>query len=140
MAHWLSRQRCRPQAGQRFTVNGEDYQLEGHLGDGAAGIVRKARRVHDNVMRAVKFLAPDSKYIDEAVFDDVAARFRREGQRAPFLDHGALVKIYAYVENEDGQAFQARNPKNPFILMQAVRGRTLEDHIRKLARPSGGEG
>ncbi len=134
MPHRLSRQRCRPQAGQRFSVDGDEYQLEGELGDGAAGIVRKARRIRDKALRAVKFLAPDPKYIDEAVFDDVAARFRREGQRALFLDHPSLVKIYAYVENEDGHAFQASNPKNPFILMEAVRGRTLESYIQRLAR------
>jgi serine/threonine protein kinase len=94
--------------------------------------VRKARRVQDDMEFAVKFLAPDPKYIDEDVFDDVAARFRREGQRGPQLRHQGLVTVHAYEENEDGSAFAGRCPKNPFILMEIVKGRTLEDFIRKL--------
>jgi len=134
MSHPLSRQYCRPQTGQRFTVDNEEYELAGGLGDGAVGIVRKARRLRDDAIRAVKFLAPDPKYIDESVFDDVAARFRREGQRAPFLVHNSLLKIYAYAENEDGQAFNGGSPQNPFILMEVVKGRTLESYLRRLAR------
>ena len=75
MSHPLSRQNCRPRTGQRFVVNNEEYELEGELGNGAVGIVRRARRLRDKASRAVKFLAPDPKYIDEAVFDDVEARF-----------------------------------------------------------------
>lgn len=133
MAHYLSRRYCQPRAGQKFIVNDEEYQLEGELGNGATGIVRKAKRLLNNAPRAVKFLAPDPKYIDEGVFDDVAMRFRREGQRAPYLSHNSLVKIDAYVENNDGSAFDNNNPKNPFILMQAVKGRTLESYIRRLS-------
>src|SRR5580704_71047 len=79
--HPLGRSFCIPELGQKFRAGGCDYVLAGKLGDGAAGIVRKARRVTDHAESAIKFLAPDPKYIDEAVFDDVAARFRREGQR-----------------------------------------------------------
>jgi serine/threonine-protein kinase len=134
MLHPLTRSRCHPSRGQRFFVNKEEYELEGELGDGAAGVVRRVRRLRDGAKRAVKFLAPDPKYIDPEVFDDVAARFRREGQRGPFLDHPSLVKVYAFVENEGGAAFSGGLPKNPFILMQAFAGHTLEGYIRKLAR------
>ena len=131
MPHPLDRQFCRPMAQQRFKVNNEDFELEGHLGDGAVGLVRKAKRLSDGARRAVKFLAPDSKYIDEAAFDDVATRFHREGERGARLDHPHLIKIYSYGENEDGSAFEDREPKNPFIVMEQVQGRTLENHIRK---------
>lgn len=134
MAHPLSRHFCHPELGQRFMVGQEEYEIEGQLGDGAAGIVRKARRLKDKVLRAVKFLAPDPKYIDPDVFDDVAARFRREGQRARFLDHPGLVRIYAYVENHGGEAFVRKGPKNPFILMDAIKGQTLEDYILRRAK------
>lgn len=140
MSHPLSRQNCRPQTGQLFSVDNEEYELGGELGDGAVGIVRRARCLRNNAVRAVKFLAPDTKYIDEAVFDDVVSRFRREGQRTPFLNHNSLLKIYAYAENKDGQAFQTGNPKNPFILMQVVKGRTLESYIRRLARDQEAKG
>lgn len=140
MAHPLSRQYCRPQTGQRFIIDNEEYEIAGELGNGAAGIVRKARRLRDDAPRAVKFLAPDPKYIDEAVFDDVASRFRREGERAPFLEHNSLLKVYAFAENKDGQAFSTNGPKNPFILMQAAKGRTLESYIKRRTREQEAKG
>jgi len=134
MAHWLSRNRCRTESGQRFVVDGSEYTLRGRLGDGAAAIVRKAQRSSDGEELAIKFLAPDPKYIDEAVFDDVAARFRREGQRAQKLAHENLVRIHAYEENTNGNAFSAGYPRNPFILMEEVTGTTLESYIRREER------
>jgi serine/threonine protein kinase len=134
MAHWLSRNRCRPESGQKFTAAGSEYILRGRLGDGAAALVRKVQRVSDGAELAIKFLAPDPKYIDEAVFDDVAARFRREGQRSQKLAHESLIKVYAYEDNSGGEAFANRSPKNPFILMEEVKGKTLESYIKKEER------
>jgi serine/threonine protein kinase len=127
--HWLSRALCKPNSGQFFAVNGEDHILQGKLGDGAAGLVRKAIRKHDHASLAVKFLAPDPKYIDVDKFDDVAARFRREGLRGPDLKHASLIQIDAYCQNDDGAAFDRREPKNPFLLMERIHGRPLESHI-----------
>jgi len=134
MTHPLSRKSCRPVSGQKFTVNNVAYVLCGKLGDGAAALVRRARRIQDSTDLAIKFLAPDPKYIDEDVFDDVAARFRREGQRAQQLSHESLVEIHAYEDNRDGAAFLDAYPKNPFILMEEVKGITLESHIRREER------
>jgi len=129
--HPISRRLCNPENGQKFRVNGVEYRLAGKLGDGAAGLVRRATRIPDNQEFAVKFLAPDPKYIDEAVFDDVANRFRREGQRGAQLFHQNLVKIHAYDDNEYGHAFPSGGPKNPFMLMEIVKGTTLESHIKR---------
>src|SRR6266478_1409713 len=126
MAHGLSRELCRPMAGQQFVVNGEQYVLGGALGDGAVGVVRKATRSSDGARRAVKFLAPDPKYIEEAVFSDVAGRFRREGERGARLKHPHLMTVFSYSENEDGEVFESRDPKNPFLLMEHIQGKTLE--------------
>jgi serine/threonine-protein kinase len=134
MAHWLSRNRCRPEGGQRFTVGSSEYVLHGKLGDGAAALVRKVQRASDGQDLAIKFLAPDPKYIDEAVFDDVAARFRREGQRSQKLAHENLVRIHAYEDNDGGKAFAKGWPRNPFILMEQVKGTTLESYIRREER------
>ena len=120
--HYLSRNLSTPTAGDTFQVDGEDYVLQGKIGDGAAGIVRKATRRKDGVTRAVKFLAPDPKYLDEAMFDDVAARFKREGQRATALEHPHLLSIFNYCENQNGDNYQDRKVKNPFILMEHVNG------------------
>lgn len=132
--HPLSRSQCCPESGQRLITSGVEYLLGGKLGDGAAGLVRRATRIRDNHEVAVKFLAPDPKYIDEAIFDDVANRFRREGQRGAQLSHPSLVKILAYEDNAGGQAFVTRSPKNPFMLMEIVKGSTLESYIKKEER------
>lgn len=131
MTHWLSRNRCKPESGQRFAVGSSEYVLHGKLGDGAAALVRKVQRLADGEELAVKFLAPDPKYIDEAVFDDVASRFRREGQRSQKLGHENLVRIHAYEDNDRGKAFAKGWPRNPFIIMEQVKGTTLENYIRR---------
>jgi hypothetical protein len=61
MAHKLSRERCEPEPGQVFTIDGEAYVLGGKIGDGAVGLVRKASMVRDGAERAIKFLAPGPK-------------------------------------------------------------------------------
>lgn len=42
-----------------------------------------------------------------------------------------MVAIKAYVENTESSAFPSGGPRNPFILMERVTGRTLEDLIRR---------
>jgi serine/threonine protein kinase len=109
VSHKLSRGRCKPQVGQHFTVAGRTYELHGKVGDGAVGLVRKARPVDGKSILAVKFLAPDPKYIDPGAFEDVAARFRREAERGSHLDHDHLLRVIAYCENVDGSAFLTEN-------------------------------
>ncbi len=130
--HPLVRALCKPVTGQVFEVGGVSYVLEGKLGNGAVGTVRRARNRTTGRLVAVKFLAPDPKYIDVSAFDDVKERFRREGQRGAALRHENLVEILAYEENADGAAFRSGHPKNPFILMEYVRGRTLESLVHRL--------
>lgn len=132
MEHWLSRKYCCPKSKQRFVAGEQEYELGGAIGDGAAGLVRKATRLGDGESFAVKFLAPDPKYIEESHFDDVASRFKREGERGAKLEHPHLIDIYHYNENEDGGSFVEGEPKNPFLLMEYARGKTLESYIRRL--------
>jgi eukaryotic-like serine/threonine-protein kinase len=130
--HKLSRKACHPHYGQRFAAGGKTYELLGAVGDGAVGVVRKARELATDRMVAVKLLAPDPKYIDVSAFDDVAQRFKREGTRGAHLEHESLVKIIAYEDNENGACFDRGAVKNPFIVMEFVGGRTLESLIRKM--------
>lgn len=132
----LARSKCHPRKGQRFTADGSKYEFLGALGDGAVGLVRKARDLASGRIVAVKVLAPDPKYIDIAAFDDVAQRFRREGTRGANLRDDNLVEIIAYEDNEDGSCFGGGGMKNPFIIMEYVRGGTLESLIRKLGSSS----
>src|SRR5258708_27390773 len=129
MAHRLERDRCKPEAGQTFVADGKTYQLMGRLGDGAAGLVRKAKLADSERVVAVKFLAQDPKYIDTDVFDDVEKRFKREGERGAHLRHNNLVTILAYSDNEKGAAFRGRGPTNPFIIMEYLEAKTLESYI-----------
>ena len=132
--HPLSRDNCGARTGQKFVAGGREYVLRGKIGDGAAGVVRKATDLKTNRLVAVKLLAPDPKYIDPNAFNDVAQRFGREGKRGAKLEHENLVKIIAYEDNEDGVAFSNGSVVNPLIVMEFVSGRTLESLIRNLER------
>lgn len=130
--HRLDRDRCNPRANLRFKAGAAEYRLGGKIGDGAAGVVRRAKNTETGAVVAVKFLAPDAKYIDRSKFDDVEQRFRREGQRGAGLDHENLVKVIAYEDNTRGEAFQKKEIGNPFLVMEYVSGRTLESLIKNL--------
>lgn len=134
--HRLARYRCRPHVGQRFTAGNEKYEFLGSIGDGAVGLVRKAKNLAKDTIVAVKVLAPDPKYIDPAAFDDVEQRFKREGSRGAHLRDDNLVEIIAYEGNEEGCCFENARVKNPFIVMEFVKGRTLESLIKKIGASS----
>jgi serine/threonine-protein kinase len=106
--------------------------MGGAVGDGAVGLVRKATRKSDSQLVAVKLLAPDPKYIEEETFNDVAARFKREGERGVRLRHPHLVRVEAFSDNANGDSFDVGGPVNPLLVMEFVRGRTLESFIRNL--------
>ena len=132
--HPLSRDVCTPVEKMTFTANGRRYMLGGKVGDGAVGLVRKAQDIKSGAMHVVKFLAPDPKYIEEESFDDVAERFRREGERGSHLEHPHLVKMICHEQNTNGACFENRALKNPFLVMEYVRGHTLESLIRHLGK------
>ncbi len=118
--------------GQIFVAREREYILEGKLGDGAIGVVRKARDRETGKQVAVKFLAPEPRYIEASSFEDIHTRFRREGSRGAELSHNRLVKIIAYEENEDAGSFlDKKGPCNPFIVMEYIQGTTLEHFIMK---------
>ena len=131
----LMRENCNLKVGFPFKAKNKWYELKGIIGDGAVGLVRKALDKKTGEIVAVKFLAPDSKYIDVDAFEDVAKRFKREGIRGAGLEHENLVKIIAYEENENGNCFLNNCVTNPFIIMEYIQGKTLESLIKKLARP-----
>lgn len=134
--HRLARQKCHPRFGEHFTAGGQKYEFLGNIGDGAVGLVRKARNQTTGRVVAVKVLAPDPKYIDEAVFEDVEQRFKREGTRGAHLEHPNLVKIIAHEDNENGSSFEKGTVKNPFFVMEYVGGRTLESLIKNIGSSS----
>lgn len=126
----FSRDQLNAQAGQRFISHDRQYQLEGKISDGAIGVVRKARDLSSGELVAIKFLAPEFRYIEASGILDLHARFRREGLRGEGLEHENLVKIISYEENENTENFESHiGPCNPFLIMEFIRGRTLESFI-----------
>jgi serine/threonine-protein kinase len=114
----------------RFAAGGRNYMLAGNIGNGAIGVVRRARDLETQQEVAIKFLAPEEKYIEVSSFDDIYGRFKREGTRGEMLDHEHLVKVLAFEENTDASTFEdGKGPLNPYLVMEFVHGRTLEHFI-----------
>lgn len=118
--------------GQIFVSGKREYRLGGEIGNGAIGIVRRAVDTQTREEVAVKFLAPEPKYIDLSSFEDIHIRFKREGSRGSALSQDHLVKVISYEENDNGVNFLENNgPCNPFIIMECIRGTTLENFLKK---------
>ncbi|MEP7285828.1 MAG: hypothetical protein ABI947_08675 [Chloroflexota bacterium] len=123
----FSRDLFHVESGQNLIIKGQKFKLAGQIGDGAIGVVRRVVSVENDWQYAVKFLAPELKYIEASSLEDIHTRFRREGERGADLHHENLLPIFAYEENENGANFpDADGPNNPFILMDLIHGRTLE--------------
>lgn len=136
VSHPLSRDNLKLQAGLEVSASGDTFVLGGVIGDGAVGVVRKAERKRDGQKVAIKFLAPDPKYIEEGVFDDVASRFRKEGEKGARLEHEHLVKIIASGGHSDVAPSAV---PNPFLVMELLKGKTLESYIRRTAENERGK-
>lgn len=97
------------------------YECFEQLGEGAMGIVYKAR--HEKLRRlcAVKVLVPDL-----AERPDSAAQFRREAELAASVQHPNTVIVYDFGELEGGLLY---------LVMELLEGRTLEALLRE-RRPS----
>lgn len=128
--HKLSRTRFRLKRGDTATVRGKPHVLGRRLGDGAAGVVFLAKDPDSNREVAIKVFSPDPNYVDEGNFDELAERFKREGERGLALEHPHLVKIRAFERNEDGKAFSRGRYRNPFIVLDYCPGGTIEDWIK----------
>ena len=92
------------------------YEIVGLLGRGGMGAVYKARQERLDRHVAIKFLP------EECVRDPAwLARFRREARTASALNHPYICTIF-----DTGEA-----GGRPFLSMELVEGRTLEELIRQ---------
>ena len=96
------------------TLAGERYELEDRLGHGGMATVYLARDLKLDREVAIKLLA------DNLAGDhEVRKRFSREARLAARLDHPNVVQVFDVGEDED----------RPYIVMEHVRGGTLEDRL-----------
>ena len=99
-----------------------EYELEDELGEGAAGVVYRARSSNGGLV-AVKMLSP-------ALADDAAfrARFERELRVAKEVRHRRLVSILAAGE-ADGR---------PYLVLELMTGGSLANSLRERPLPLAG--
>jgi hypothetical protein len=91
----------------------ERYELLGTLGQGAMGVVYKARdRELDRVV-AIKTIEPQAAADVEAI----AARLSREAMTAARLSHPGIVAVYDV----------GRHANTPYVVMEYFTGRTLTE-------------
>ena len=93
----------------------ERYELLEVLGQGAMGVVYKARDRELDRIVAIKTILPESS--SRADFEAIAARLSREAMAAARLSHPAIVTVY-----DVGRVASA-----PYVVMECFIGRTLSE-------------
>ena len=93
-----------------------NYRIVRHLGTGGMGSVYLAVNTDIDQQVAIKSLRPDM-----AKNAQLRARFKQEAELLCSLDHPNIVKFLNYVET----------PQGVFLIMEYVKGTTLEDFIKK---------
>ncbi|HVS35448.1 MAG TPA: protein kinase [Gemmataceae bacterium] len=95
------------------------YEVLGEIGQGAMGVVYKARRLGLNRLTALKMLRPS------AVDPREAARFRAEAEALARLEHPNIVRIYEVGEHEG----------RPFFALEFLPGGSLEAKLGGAPQP-----
>lgn len=99
------------------SVVAQKYKLIESLGSGGMGVVFKAQHVLMHKTVALKMLHPQL-----IVSDHCLSRFQQEAKALSHIDHPNIIAVFDYGTTESGQ---------PFIVMDYVRGHSLEDIIKK---------
>ena len=99
------------------------YEIEGVLGEGAMGVVYKARDPFIERTVAIKTIRND--LLDPNVRDEMLARFKREAQAAGQLSHPGIVSVYEYGEEDN----------TVFISMEFIQGEELADIFERGEKP-----
>ena len=127
------------------------YELRDVVGAGAGGRIWMALdRNLGGRGTAIKFYEPDTLIADlaehvrsgtlkrdvyEAELKNILQRFRQEAIRVSRLDHPAICKVFDYQDKEytawrgDHEMLRA----DPFLAMEFIKGRTLEEMLTKQA-------
>lgn len=113
-------------------VVGDRYLIEMVVGEGAAGVVYRARHVETDAPVAIKVLHPSKVLRREIVgeldhprrfWDELVARFRREARAAANVSHPGIVSVFDF--GTEGAGF--------YQAMEFLEGETLKDTITREA-------
>ena len=99
------------------------YEIEGVLGEGAMGVVYKARDPFIERTVAIKTIRND--LLDPNIRGEMLARFKREAQAAGQLSHPGIVSVYEY--GQEGNT--------AFISMEFIEGEELADIFERGEKP-----
>ncbi len=102
-------------------IVGGDFHLLKKLGEGAMGVVYRARQLSFNRDVALKVLFPRV-----AKNEKLVERLKRKAHVMNLLDHPNIVQSYAYGEEQGC----------PYVAMEFVEGRNLQKWLGKLGRLS----
>lgn len=97
-----------------------NYRIESLIGQGGMGSVFLASNINIDQKVAIKVLNPGLTNNAE-----IRKRFEREATTLASLDHQNIVKFLNYFENEEGI----------FLIMEFVKGMTLDDYINDVTGP-----
>jgi non-specific serine/threonine protein kinase len=100
------------------------YRLVEPIGEGGMGVVWSAEDLELQRPVALKFLTTET-----LEREDMRARFLREARTAAALNHPGICTIY-----EVGEFEGPERRKVPFIAMELIEGRTLEQCLRSEGR------
>ncbi|MGH9863444.1 MAG: serine/threonine-protein kinase [Candidatus Acidiferrales bacterium] len=92
------------------------YEILEELGRGAMGLVYRGRDPQIDRIVAIKTI--NVELLDPGIVDEFRQRFFREAQAAGRLTHPGIVTVYDVGEDPES--------KTPFIVMEYVKGTTLE--------------
>lgn len=118
-------------------IVGDRYRIEMVVGEGAAGVVYRARHIETDAPVAIKVLHPSKVLRREIVgelehprkfWDELVARFRREARAAANVSHPGIVSVFDF--GTEGTGF--------YQAMEFLEGETLKDTIvREAPMPYG---
>jgi len=108
------------------------YRILGKLGEGGMGVVYEAEDTKLRRTVALKFLAGDTVWSQEA-----QARFLREARIVASLNHPSICTIHEVGETDPSSAASEEAdflpPGTPFIAMELIQGETLAEVISQSA-------
>jgi serine/threonine-protein kinase len=102
------------------------YEILGKIREGGMGAIYKVRHRLLDEIRVIKLMRPFLAE-DQELNAELKARFVREARVAIKLRHPNIAQLYDFTTDDDGTSL---------IVMEFIRGKTLEELLKTAGRPS----